>query len=216
MKIQKLQAKIDAGVCTDCDIQTYLEGLAIAPILSAEARYLGLMAQDDVLDVAAVTEERNVLVSEAYSANTERDTEIAALVLDYPHLVEPEQTYAEVERSDDEGLIYFETVPDVMPTMIERRPLLVLSEPLYIDIMTKAGSAKIQAMLNATAQRNGYDDIDTISKYLGYDNQFRSECEALSMWTAECWAKGIELLSTTEAIALSDVITAMPIYGDEQ
>lgn len=145
-------------------IRSYLEGLAVAPIFKAEQRHAELKTQPDVPDVEAVTVDKEitiaeavysgpdgngeyiveseavkdievVVVSEEYSPNDLRDEAIADLELEYPHLIEPEQTYTEVERLDEHDLIYFESVPDVMPSLIERRPELELSadlaRPLY-------------------------------------------------------------------------------------
>jgi hypothetical protein len=222
-------------------IQSYLEGLAITPILKAESRYSGLMAQEDVPDVDAVTETRSVLitptqyepiegteeyeviaeavyedqefvVSEAYSANTVRDNEIASLVLAYPHVVEPEQTYSEVERIGGEGLIYFETVPDVMPTLVERRPELVLDDVKRKSLMLIVLENAVDSHIDKTVQASGYGIADSIGKYIGYENTYQSECETFGKWVAACYDKCYELLDIGELLTVDELIKRLPVY----
>ena len=241
MKIQKLQAKIDAGICTDCDIQTYLKGLAIAPTLSAEAHYLVLMAQDDVLDVAEVTEERNVLitptqyapvegtdeysvvaeavyemqhlvVSEAFSANTARDNEIASLVLDYPHLVEPEQTYTEAERFDEHGLIYFEPVADVMPTTAERRPELVLDATIQGQLTVAACKVKMQAHLDSVANRYNLDKVHNGGIFRGNATPRGELSTALGQYADEYWDAGAAMFSAGVLLSIDEVLAQLPEF----
>jgi len=45
----------------------------------------------------------------------------------------------------------------------------------------------IQAHLDATAVRLGYDNINTISKFMGFDNPFRTTAEALALYCANTW-----------------------------
>jgi len=47
--------------------------------------------------------------------------------------------------------------------------------------------AAIQDRLNRQAQAFGYDDINSIGKYVGYENPFRVESEALGVWAALTW-----------------------------
>lgn len=66
----------------------------------------------------------------------------------------------------------------------------------------------VQAMLDSEAQSRGYDNINAIAKYMGYENQFRAECEALGAWCAACWAKCYELQSG--GTMPSDLLAEMP------
>lgn len=67
---------------------------------------------------------------------------------------------------------------------------------------------KVQAMLDTEAQSRGYDNINSIGKYLGYDNLFRAECEALGAWTAACWAKCYEI--EAEGRMPENILNEMP------
>jgi len=67
----------------------------------------------------------------------------------------------------------------------------------------------VQSMLDSEAQSRGYDNINAIGKYIGYDNPFRAECEALGVWTASCWAKCYELQSG--GVMPVDLLAEMPL-----
>lgn len=69
----------------------------------------------------------------------------------------------------------------------------------------------MQAMLDTEAQSRGYDNINAISKYIGFDNAFRVECEALAAWCAGCWSKCYELQSG--GVMPSDLLAEMPELG---
>ena len=69
--------------------------------------------------------------------------------------------------------------------------------------------SQVQAILDAGAQELGYDNINAIGKYIGYDNPFRAECEALGAWTAACWAKCYELQAG--GVMPDDLLAEMPI-----
>lgn len=66
----------------------------------------------------------------------------------------------------------------------------------------------VQRHLDETAQSKGYDNINSIAKYMGYDNQFRAECEALGAWCAACWAKCYELQAG--GVMPDDLLSEMP------
>ena len=66
----------------------------------------------------------------------------------------------------------------------------------------------VQLMIDTEAQSRGYDNVNAIGKYIGYDNPFRAECEALGAWTAACWAKCYELQSG--GVMPSDLLAEMP------
>ena len=69
--------------------------------------------------------------------------------------------------------------------------------------------SSVQTMLDSEAAKRGYDNINAIAKYMGYDNQLRAECEALGAWCAACWAKCYELQAG--GVMPSDLIAEMPV-----
>ena len=72
----------------------------------------------------------------------------------------------------------------------------------------------IKRMLDNKAKELRYDGIDSISKYLGYDNQFREECEKLAIWNANCWSALILLDNEIDNLSVEDVINQMPNYDE--
>lgn len=76
----------------------------------------------------------------------------------------------------------------------------------------------VQKHLNETAQSLGYDDINSIGKYLGFDNAFRSECESLGAYNVACWSKLYEVEAAVTAGTLviaddADLLTQLPVYA---
>lgn len=67
----------------------------------------------------------------------------------------------------------------------------------------------IQEMLDGEARKLGYDNINSIAKYMGYENIFRAECEAMGAWCAACWAKCYELQAG--GVMPADLIAEMPV-----
>lgn len=74
--------------------------------------------------------------------------------------------------------------------------------------LIKEATGQVQGMLDKEAQARGYDNINSIAKYMGYENAFRAECEALGAWCAACWAKCYELQSG--GVMPSDLLAEMP------
>lgn len=65
---------------------------------------------------------------------------------------------------------------------------------------------------------HGMGDINSCSKYLGYDNPFRAECESLVAWCSACWIVALQILEDVELgirpePTLEEVISELPIYG---
>tara|TARA_R110000851_G_scaffold42075_1_gene104940 strand:+ start:139 stop:570 length:432 start_codon:yes stop_codon:yes gene_type:complete len=76
------------------------------------------------------------------------------------------------------------------------------------EAMNQAVST-VQAMLDTEAQSRDYDDINSIGKYVGYDNEFRAESEALGAWAAACWTKSKELQAG--GVMPDDLMAEMPV-----
>lgn len=73
----------------------------------------------------------------------------------------------------------------------------------------------IQSLHDKSAKDNGYDNINSCAKYLGYDNPFRAECEALCLWAALSWQECYRLLALykagqMDAIDANTVLDLMP------
>jgi len=74
--------------------------------------------------------------------------------------------------------------------------------------LIEQATSLVQSMLDTEAQARGYDNINSIAKYMGYDNPFRAECEALGAWCAACWAKCYELQAG--GVMPDDLLAEMP------
>lgn len=73
----------------------------------------------------------------------------------------------------------------------------------------------VEKHINAAAKSKGYNNIDSIAKYLGSDNVFRAECEALSAWTANVWVSAQTMLNEWQAgnieqPTIDDVLNQLP------
>ncbi len=80
-----------------------------------------------------------------------------------------------------------------------------------------ATSNAIQNMLDTKARNFRYDDINSIGKYLGYDNVFRAQCESLGQWAANCWTLAgqieADVLNKVRPMpTVAEVLAEMPAY----
>lgn len=195
-------------------IQSYLEGLAVAPIIQAEARYAVLLVRPDRPDVAAEIEERRTLVAEAvyepvegsdeftvvsdavyeletvtisaaYSPNSIRDAEISALVMQYPHLIEPKPVLEPYTGFDNDGNEVELSRELPVPSVAERRPELVLSvdlaRPLYKQMIAaqryahEVGGVELDGHVLAT-------DRESVSMLDSYMDKLRREVIPTVSW----------------------------------
>jgi hypothetical protein len=86
---------------------------------------------------------------------------------------------------------------------------------LSAEDQLKAIETAVQLLHDTKAQTLGYDDINSCAKYVGYDNDFRAECEGLCGWAAACWVKCYALLAEWQAggfseMGVDDVLAVMP------
>jgi len=76
----------------------------------------------------------------------------------------------------------------------------------------------VQKHINMTAQTYGYDNINSIAKYMGYANSYRAEAEALGAWCASCWDKCYSILDEVQGgvipePTIEELIAMLPGYG---
>lgn len=88
---------------------------------------------------------------------------------------------------------------------------------MAINNLISEGKIAIQNLLDNTARIHGFDDLNSIGKYVGYDNAFRFKAEALGGWAASCWviAKKIQddVLSGNRAMpTIEQVLSEIPSY----
>ena len=75
----------------------------------------------------------------------------------------------------------------------------------------------IQYHLDTQAQALGYDNINSIGKFVGYPNPFRDQAESLGAWMANVWITGegikAEVLAGIRLLpTLDEVIAELPVY----
>lgn len=86
-----------------------------------------------------------------------------------------------------------------------------------IDAEQTAFNNAIQTHLDTKAQSLRYDNINSIGKYVGYENDFRTEAEKLGAWASSCWkvVGNIEVAvndGIREMPTVEEVITELPLY----
>lgn len=68
--------------------------------------------------------------------------------------------------------------------------LLEYQESLKLDM-----EAKIQSYINTIVKAKGYDDENSIAKYLIEGNPFYEECKAISLWIGNVWLVAITIMT---------------------
>jgi hypothetical protein len=81
----------------------------------------------------------------------------------------------------------------------------------------KATEQEIQNHINEVVKDLGYDDENSIAKYLVSGNPFYDECSAISLWIGNVWVTAFtiqqEVLAGTREEP-EDIIAELPIYGE--
>jgi len=90
-------------------------------------------------------------------------------------------------------------------------------ETQYIIVPTVENIKQaVQAHLDSKAVAQGFDDINSISKFMGFDNSFRASAEALALLTANTWAYieselvKVEAGTRTLPATIDEVIAELP------
>ena len=76
----------------------------------------------------------------------------------------------------------------------------------------------IQAHINTTVTSKGYDNENSIAKYLVDTNPFYDECKAISLWIGSVWVKAFNIQQEVEAgtrvmPTVDELIAMLPIFG---
>lgn len=75
----------------------------------------------------------------------------------------------------------------------------------------------IQTHIDTKAVELGFDNINSISKYMGFDNPYRTDAESLALWTANVWvyveAELVKMESGTRTIpTVDEAILELPTF----
>lgn len=94
-----------------------------------------------------------------------------------------------------------------------------VNKELEISYIIESLNRKINSNLNNVSVLLEYDNIDSIAKYIGYDNEYREQAEALGKWCALCWKTAGEIreeLKTIETLpTIEELILRLPEYPGE-
>lgn len=77
----------------------------------------------------------------------------------------------------------------------------------------------IQSHINSFVISRGYDNANSIAKYLVVGNPFYEECSALSLWVGAVWVKAHEVMSQVLGGTLAEptdeeLVAMMPVFGE--
>lgn len=89
-------------------------------------------------------------------------------------------------------------------------------EELLAIVASKNIEKAIQAHINNLVITKGYDNENSIAKYLVDTNPFYEECRAISIWIGNVWLKTHEIQREVEAgtrpiPTINEVIAELPV-----
>jgi len=90
-----------------------------------------------------------------------------------------------------------------------------LFENKFKTLKRKEYQELIQKHIDSVVSSLGYDDSNSIAKYLIQENVFYDECKAISLWIGSVWAEAIRLQNEYEAGNIDepvDVISILPEF----
>lgn len=141
------------------------------------------------------------------------------------HTEAHEESSTTIISTDKRVKDFFKPLPDNYRLVIvnDLPTLEYVPMPTQSEIDAKKAEKKMDKIKNAVqthldkkAKSMGYDDIDTIAKYIGYDNPFRVECELLGSWCASVWAYCYQALGdvtggTRTEPTIEELIAELPL-----
>lgn len=91
------------------------------------------------------------------------------------------------------------------------------AEPTTPEEIETQFTKGVQGHIDSIASSLGYDNIDSIAKYLVLGNPFYDECSLLSNWTAAVWLKAREIKLQVESGVLeipsfTELVDMLPVY----
>lgn len=69
---------------------------------------------------------------------------------------------------------------------------LLIAKSMGTDELIAKFKDAVRTLLDTTAESNGYRNLDSIAKYVGYNNAYRVECELLGAWAADVWVTFVQ------------------------
>ena len=89
-------------------------------------------------------------------------------------------------------------------------------EELLAIVAAKNSEKEIQAYINSVVKTKGYDNENSIAKYLVDSNPFYEECKAISIWIGNVWLKAHEIqrevaAGTRAMPTVDEIIAELPV-----
>ena len=84
------------------------------------------------------------------------------------------------------------------------------------DIIKQAERV-VESYINTQCVSLGYDNVNSIAKYLTNENDFYAECQSLSLWIGKVWTKTLSIQADVEAGTISEptpeeLVAMLPVY----
>jgi hypothetical protein len=100
--------------------------------------------------------------------------------------------------------------------MMTRREQVQLKA--YKQLSIKRAADAVEAHISSQCKALGYDNENSIAKYLVVGNDFYDECRALSLWIGRVWTQVMSIQSDVEAGTISEptpkeIIAMLPFYS---
>ena len=75
----------------------------------------------------------------------------------------------------------------------------------------------VQDYINTQCVSLGYDNVNSIAKYLTNENDFYAECQSLSLWVGKVWTKTMSIKADVEAGTIleptpEELVAMLPVY----
>ena len=84
-------------------------------------------------------------------------------------------------------------------------------------ISTKRAADAVGVYISTQCKSLGYDDENSIAKYLVSENDFYIECKGLSIWIGKVWTKAMSIRVDVESGTIqeptpAEFIAMLPVY----
>lgn len=90
-------------------------------------------------------------------------------------------------------------------------------EELLAIVAPMEAEKAVQKHINSVVKGLGYDNENSIAKYLVEGNPFYDECVAISLWVGSVWATVHQIQADVVAgnrDIPTDIVAELPVYGE--
>lgn len=95
---------------------------------------------------------------------------------------------------------------------------IVKTQTEILNEFKRSATQEVQRVLDSKAKSLGYDNINSIAKYLRPSSPFYDECIALGDWCDSVWGYCYQLMNDVEVgnipqPTIDEIISGLPLYG---